>query len=77
LSKGNTKNGEQSYRLDDLANNNKKDILYQRADFSVQNKKLQDSGRKDDSGNYSNINEYKETMPGNVVINTFQPKGNQ
>jgi hypothetical protein len=26
---------------------------------------------------YSDIKEYKETMPGSVVINTFQPKGNQ
>jgi hypothetical protein len=23
------------------------------------------------------IKEYKEMLPGNVVINTFQPKGNQ
>jgi hypothetical protein len=42
LSKGKYKEslGEQSYRLDDLANNNTKKTFYSAADFSVQNKKL-------------------------------------
>jgi hypothetical protein len=43
--------GEQSYRLDDLANNNTKRHSILKADFSVQKtRNYADSGRKDDSG---------------------------
>jgi hypothetical protein len=45
LSKENTKESvvEQLYRLDDLANNNTKNILYQRREFQYQNKKYTNS----------------------------------
>jgi opacity protein-like surface antigen len=80
LSKGKYKEslGEQSYRLDDLANDNTKKTFYiSAADFSVQKQEItQTAEGRMIQVNYSNMMKYKETtLPGNVVINTFQPKG--
>jgi hypothetical protein len=80
LSKGKYKESlmEQLYRLDDLAKGNTKKTFYiSAADFSVQKQEITQTaeGRMIQVA-YSNIRQYKETMlPGNVVINTFQPKG--
>jgi hypothetical protein len=46
------------------------------ADFSSKQEITQTAEGRMIQVNYSNMMKYKETMlPGNVVINTFQPKG--
>ncbi|SEA21102.1 protein of unknown function [Flavobacterium gillisiae] len=80
LSKGKYKESlvEQLYRLDDLANDNTKKTFYiNAANFSVQKQEITQTaeGRMIQVA-YADIKEYKEGMlPGNVVINTYQPKG--